>query len=321
MLSLFGAERFDELADLLRAPNLEGLSAERTYQKSESRRRWKNRGIAALTLVALATIVFGVVGAFLSVFTLMMTTGVYVAFFMEHEGKHTIALTNLVMSEICAFLDLRHDKEVADKLYPDPFERLGLVLRARRRGLSNHITGVHRGIRYDAVSALLGNPKTDDERAVTLFNGVLARIEVPKSAPSSIAIVQDYGAFFNSLLEKVSWGGGPRRSDNRIAMPDEAFEKRFAVYCEDPDLARRFVTPGVMRALVRINDTLGEGAGGERHGVSGAFEGNTFYLAISRRSGFLSVNFIPDETLEETIHALFEDMALLREVIDLLHES
>jgi hypothetical protein len=166
----------------------------------------------------------------------------------------------------------------------------------------------------------LRDPKTDDVRAFTHFNGLLARIEVPVRAPVAIAIVQDYGEFTNTLLEKVSWGRGPRTSEKRVDMGDAAFEKRFAVYCADPVLARRFVTPGFMRALVTINDTLGEGEGAERYGVSAAFEGDTFYLAISRRRGFLSVNFAPDETLEETIHVLFEDMTLLRNVIDLLHE-
>lgn len=303
------------------APHLEGLAAERAYQKAESKRRWKNRAIAAVAIVALATIFLGVVGAFLSVFTIAMTTGVYVAFFMDHKEEHTVALTELVMTEICGFLGLRYDQEVVDKSYPDPFERLRLVTRGRRRSLASHIAGSHRGIRYDAISARLYDPKTDDERAFTHFSGVLARIEVPVNAPVPIAILRDYGDFANSLLETVSWGKGPRNSANRIVMDDAEFEKRFAVYCEDPELARRFLTPGFMRALVRINETLGEGEAERIFGVSGAFEGDTFYLAMSRRRGFLSVNFVPDETLEETIHVLFEDLTLLREVIDVLHEN
>lgn len=311
-------------ADIFReriAPHLEGLSAERAYRQAENKRRWKNRGIAAVTIVALSTVLFGGVGAFLSIFAIVTVTSVYVAFFMSHVATDTIALTDLVMTEICNFLGLRHQGEVTDKLYYEPFERLRLVTRARRRSLSNQLSGSHRGTRYDAVKALLRDPKTDDERAFTHFNGLLARIEVPVSAPVAIAILQDYGEFANTLLETVSWGKGARRSENRVLMEDAEFEKRFAVYCEDPGLARRFVTPGFMRALVTINDSLGEGEGVEKHGVSCAFEGDTFYLAISRRRGFLSVDFVPDETLEETIHVLFEDMTLLREVIDLLHEN
>ena len=303
------------------APHLEGLAVERAHRKAESRRRWKNRGIAAAAIIALSTVLFGAVGAFLSVFTIAMTTGVYVAFFLDHVAKDTMALTELVMTEICGFLGLQRHGDAAEKRYAEPFERLRLVTSGRRRSLSNRFSGAHRGIRYDAISARLYDPKTDDERAFTHFDGMLARIEVPVSAPVPIAILRDYGEFANALLETVSWGKGPRSSANRIVMEDAEFEKRFAVYCEDPDLARRFVAPGFMRALVRINETLGEGEGAQKHGVSGAFEGDTFYLAMSRSRGFLAVNFVPDETLEETIHILFEDMTLLRDVIDMLHEN
>ena len=105
--------------------------------------------------------------------------------------------------------------------------------------------------------------------------------------------------------------------------------KRQAVYCADPETARRFVTPGFKSAMVTIDDKIGGRSflqsilPGSRTSLTAAFEGDTFYMAIERSKRLLDTRTLlrSDVSIEDEIHTIFADLTLLHRIIDKLREG
>ncbi len=297
------------------APRLDALQ-----RKREIAARKTKRDVSIIAAVAIAAalglvIALGLLGAVLAALVLMFSLAGGLILSSSRSEDFGQQVIDIVMPEITAFLDLRYEPEGPDAAFVEPFRRLGILPRTNRTHLSHHIAGAHRGTQFELCRAgLVQKESGKDGKSYTLFSGLAARISVPAPAASPVLVGRDMGRFGNGLLESLSTSG--RRSEHRVVMDDAAFEERFAVYCESDDIARRFVTPAFMRALLTIDDEIGGSEEGAR--VAAAFDGDDFYLALSR-SGFLAPGSVFDGDLEDRIHRIFSDMTQLHGIIDRLH--
>ena len=55
--------------------------------------------------------------------------------------------------------------------------------------------------------------------------------------------------------------------------------------------------------------------------MTAGFEGRAFYLALSRKGDFLGMGKLsrPVTAMEADLHAIFDDLAIVRRIIDRLH--
>jgi hypothetical protein len=238
-------------------------------------------------------------------------------------------LVEIVMPEISRFLgEIHYDPAGPGESFVTPFENLRLVGSSNSKSVEHHVRGAHRGIAFELVQAELVNRRRGSKSGPqTVFKGLLVRIQVPVAAPSGILIARDRGRLINTLMEWFSIGR--RKSAHRVPMRDAEFERRFAVYCADPETAHRFVTPGFMSAIRRIDDEIGGRSllqalsSGSRTSLAAAFEGDTFYMAIARSKRLLDTRSLlrSDVSIEDEIHKIFADITLLHRIVDKLREA
>jgi len=225
-------------------------------------------------------------------------------------------MLGIVMPEITGFVgNLDYATRGPGKAYCEPFQRNRLIDSGNHTRLEHHITGTRRGTPFEVVQADIERSSRRSRR--TIFKGLLVKVRAPYPIGQTILIARDYGEGFNEIAELFSFGH--RRGRDRVVFPDGDFEKRFAVYCADADLARNTITPALARALVVIDDEMG--GAGRREPLTAAFDGDWFYMAIPRDEELLALPSIltPGIDIEGAIHAVFADINRLQQIIDRLH--
>jgi hypothetical protein len=232
-------------------------------------------------------------------------------------------LADTVMPVICRFLgDLDYDKTARKRFPLDRVQGLGLIGTYNRASLEDRLEGTYRDTPFELVEAKLqhrssGGGGDNDSSTTTIFKGLLMRIGVPESVGTDIFIARELGGFGNKLGEMFAFGGG--RSMPRVEFDHDAFEAAFAVYADDPDEARRIMPAGFRETLLGI----AESEGGEKgaRAMRAGFQDESFYLALERGGPFLEVGSLttPMHDIEDDLHGVFEDLALIRRIIDRLH--
>lgn len=262
----------------------------------------------------------GLVGAVVA-----LAFGGVIAYFLwsRQSRKWGDRLTGTVMPVICRFLGgLEHDKTARKRFPLDRVQGLGLIGDFNRSELEDRLEGSYRDTAFEIVEARLRRRTSDGDddnksRTQTVFKGLLIRIGVPEPVGTDILITRELGGLGNKLGEMLSFGGG--RSMPRVEFDHAEFESAFAVYADDPDEARRIMPPGFLETLLAIAETEG-GKKGAR-AMRGGFQDESFYLALERDDNFIEVGSLtrPVHDIEEDLHGVFEDLALIRRIIDRLH--
>jgi hypothetical protein len=253
--------------------------------------------------------------------------GGVIAFFLwrRRSGKWGNRLTETVMPPICRFLgDLEHDKGARKRFPLERIQGLGLIGSFNRSSLEDRLDGSYRDTAFELVEAHLRQRTRDSDsdgdnnsRTRTVFKGLLMRIGVPEPVETDILIDRDLGSVGNKLGEMFSFGGG--RSMPRVDFDHPEFEAAFAVYADAPDAARRIMPPGFLDTLLAIAEAEGGDKGARA--MRAGFQDDSFYLALERRRSFLEVGGLtrPVHDIEDDLHAVFADLALIRRIIDRLH--
>jgi hypothetical protein len=310
------------------APKLDSLRRERAAQ---SRMTWFL--IAMILAGHVALLVFLYFMGFADegfVFIMLFTAGIGIfELVRRRSGAFGQRLIEIVMPEISRFLgEIHYDREGPGDSFVTPFENLRLVGSSNSKTVEHHIRGTHRGVGFELVQAELLNRRRGSKNAPeTVFKGLLVRIQVPVSVSPGILIARDHGRLINTLMEWFSIRR--RKSAHRVPMRDAEFERRFAVYCADPETARSFVTPGFMSAIRTIDDEIGGRSflqalsSTSPTALTAAFEGDTFYMAITRSKRLLDTRSLlrSDVSIEDEIHTIFADITLLHRIIDKLREG
>ena len=307
------------------APDLDRIETDR--QALLKKAKW-HTGIA-LGITALL-MVWSVMAAetgeerLVGVIVAILFGGVAAMFLWKRQsGRWGNRLTDTVMPVICRFLgDLDYDKTARKRFPLDRVQGLGLVGNHSTATLEDRLEGTYRDTPFELVEAKLqrrssGGGGDNDSRTETIFKGLLMRIGVPEPVGTDIFIARELGGVGNKLGEMFASGGGRRMP--RVDFDHDAFEAAFAVYADDPDEARRIMPAGFLDTLLGIAEAEG-GKKGAR-AMRAGFQDDSFYLALERGGPFLEVGNLttPVHDIEDDLHSVFEDLALIRRIIDRLH--
>lgn len=306
------------------APRLEELEAERRQRVAAARRQMAMAlGAGALVAVLLSLTAAGAAKDLLFTIGLPLVAAAVGAWLLwrRHAARWEGALAARVMPVICEFVgDLDYD-HAATRGFPLEHARaLGAVPAHDRARLSDRLSGRYRDTAFEIVEARLQvrrSGKDDNRRTDTVFRGLLFRVETPEQIPSKILIARDLTKIGNMLGKLFSGDSG--RGMPKVELPHPEFERRFEVHAEDPDVARRVLAPAFLDNLLMIDRH--EGAGERGRAMQAAFHGRDFFLALNRSGDFLEMSALsrPVGDIEPALHRVFDDIALVRRVIDRLH--
>ena len=151
---------------------------------------------------------------------------------------------------------MRYRAEVHDPIRFDAFRQHGLLPGYDRRNFEDHFSGEAHGADFDIYEAHLEQKRRTKNRTyyVTVFHGVLIRINFPRTVEGVPLVTRDAGVF-NALegWAKKTFGGDKLE---RIGLVDPTFEKAFEVYGTDQVMARYLLTPSFMERLLKLESEL-----------------------------------------------------------------
>jgi len=135
----------------------------------------------------------------------------------------------------------------------------------------DEIHGVHNGLPIRIVEVRLRRRR--NKRTVTVFDGLLVAITLPRSLTATTLVLTDRGVWENF---KAKWRGAQLET---VRLEHQEFEKRYEISSTDQIEARALLTPAFMDRFVELA-TRAEFA------VPGAIaEGNTLTVALPKRMG------------------------------------
>jgi hypothetical protein len=245
----------------------------------------------------------------------------------RQERAWSGSVAEAVMPVVCDFLGgIEYDHD-AHKGFPlERMRKLGVVRSFTRSEISDRLEGEWRNTPFEIVEAKLmsrncsssanADNHINDRSNRTLFKGLLLHIGVPEPIPTRILIARDYGVG-NKLGELL--GGSSGRGMPKVDTAHPEFERHFEVYSADPETARGVLAPGFLDSLLHIAESEGG-----RHGTAGleaGFHEGSFFMALKRDEDFLAMGSLttPMDGIEEDLHRVFADIALVRRIIDQLH--
>lgn len=290
-------------------PVLERHEAERVALAAKARQWMLGAGAVG------AALVIGLTAA--GVWNLAIFAGGLAALFAfgakaTYEKRWRTGLSSEVMPIACRFLgDLEHGRLA---IQPSRFREVGLVPSHSRAEMEDSVIGAHAGLSFAMTEAHLTDRRTGSKgktRTVTVFRGILMRIELATEAPS-IFFARDHGKLGNWFADTFS---SFRRDRARIEVDDPEFEATYETYAKDEAEARAFITPRLTQGLMEVARTETG-----RDYVAAALAGKNLYLALPRSGDFLALGrlFTPLAVAEEEFHRMLADLTLPRRVIDAL---
>tara|TARA_R110000868_G_scaffold57591_8_gene177892 strand:- start:9830 stop:10789 length:960 start_codon:yes stop_codon:yes gene_type:complete len=137
----------------------------------------------------------------------------------------------------------------------ETFRSLGLLPSYTRCGFEDHFTGDRLGCDFELYEAHLEQRRKSGKTTtyVTVFRGVLIRINFPRKVEGITVITRDKGVF--NGLEAMGRSFGSKKLE-RIGLVDPVFEKAFEVYGTDQVLARYMLNPAFMERLLKLETAL-----------------------------------------------------------------
>lgn len=151
---------------------------------------------------------------------------------------------------------MRYRAEVHNPVRYSAFKEHGLLTHSDRESFEDMFSGSFNGADFDLYEAHLEQRRRTKNRTyyVTVFRGLLIRINFPRTVEGVTLVTRDKG-WFNGLegWSKKTFGG---RKLERIGLVDSRFEKAFEVYGTDQVMARYLLTPSFMERLLKLETEL-----------------------------------------------------------------
>jgi Protein of unknown function (DUF3137) len=228
------------------------------------------------------------------------------------QRSYVSQVRRTVMPAVCSAIgDVSHSTGTAPDLNLEGLARIGLVPRHHRRSIDDVFCGRHRATGFTMAEVRLRR-RSGRRSSRTVYRGLIFAIEVPRAVPARILIARDRGLIGNRLKGWIvkSFGGM-----QRVKLPDQAFEARFELYTDHPEVARTVLTPelcGNLVALVAAHD-------GAR--FQAAFADGRFFLAMPRRGDLFRAGslFRSTDELEGEAARLLQEVQIVHRLIDYLH--
>ena len=229
------------------------------------------------------------------------------------QRSYTDQVRKAVMPAICGAIgDLSHGVGAAPDLNLDRLAQIGLVPGHTCERIDDVFCGRHRGTRFTMAEVRLRRVRHGRRRrSSTVFRGLIFGLDVPRAVPARILIAKDGGLIGNGLKGWLKGLGGMQR----VALPDEAFEARFELYADRPEVARATVTPQLCANLVAL------AAAQDDAPFQAAFADDRFFVAMRRRGDQFGVGSVFRSTalLEQEATRLLQEVRIVHRMIDYLH--
>ncbi|WP_300543352.1 DUF3137 domain-containing protein [Maricaulis sp.] len=234
-------------------PWLEGLESERRAAVRE-RRLWTLGG-AVLGLGAGAAVAANTGEAVIAAFGL--AGGLVAGLLIGNRRVHRLAkrVKSRLNTAVAEALGLSYAGTPAEPARFSTFRDYGLLPSSDRRAFEDHFSGHREGCDFELYEAHLEQKRRSDKRTyyVTVFRGVLIRINFPRRVEGVTVITRDRG-WFNGLAALGRSFGSNKLE--RIGLVDPKFERVFEVYGNDQVLARYMLTPSFMERLLALEESL-----------------------------------------------------------------
>lgn len=171
---------------------------------------------------------------------------------MERLRKSIKAELNSKVAEVCK-LNYALTPPVPARF--ETFRGYGLLPSYTRCGFEDHFSGERLGCDFELYEAHLEERRRSGKTThwVTVFRGVLIRINFPRKVEGVTVITRDAGIFNGLAALGRSFGS---KKLERVALVDPEFEKAFEVYGTDQVLARYMLDPAFMERLIRLEKAL-----------------------------------------------------------------
>ncbi len=226
-------------------------------------------------------------------------------------------------NRIAEVFGLRYSEKPTSPARFESFRSHGLVPNHDRRAFEDHFSGSAHGADFELYEAELKQKRRSKNRTyyVTVFQGVLIRINFPRTVEGVTLVTRDKGIFnaFEGWASKTFGKGG--RKLERIGLVDPTFEKLFEVYGTDQVMARYLLTPSFMERLLDLerllkgknvrcvfDDSLGDGAGrGElliAAETGDLFEGGSIFQPLDKQDRVRTLHgeiSLIDQTIETVL--------------------
>ncbi|WP_420431722.1 DUF3137 domain-containing protein [Hyphobacterium sp.] len=196
------------------------------------------------------------------------------------------------------------------------FREHGLIPSSQRDHFEDHFTGERHGSVFELYEAKLEQRRRSKNRTyyVTVFRGLLIRIEFPRTVEGVTVITRDKG-FFNAL---EGWGRKTFGSHKleRVGLVDPDFEKLFEVYSTDQVMSRYLLTPTFMERLLALENAVKgkkvRAAFDERNG------GGELLIAVETGDLFEPGSLFKPLDDEERVRTLLQEIDLVTGMLDLM---
>jgi hypothetical protein len=217
-----------------------------------------------------------------------------------------------VMPAVCSAIgDVSHSTGAAPDVNLDGLAKIGLVPSHHRHSIDDVFCGRHRATSFTMAEVRLRR-RSGRRGSRTVYRGLIFSIEVPRAVPARILIARDRGLIGNRLKVWIVKSVGGMQ---RVTLPDQAFEARFELYADRPEVARTVLTPelgGNLVALAAAHD-------GAR--FQAAFVNGRFFLAMPKRGDLFRAGslFRSTDELEGEAARLLQEVQIVHRLIDYLH--
>jgi len=171
---------------------------------------------------------------------------------MERLRESIKTELNTKIAEVC---QLNYALAPAEPARFETFRAFGLLPSYTRLKFEDHFRGERLGCDFELYEAHLEQRHKSGKSThyVTVFRGVLIRINFPRKVEGVTVITRDAGMFNGLAALGRSFGS---KKLERVALVDPEFEKAFEVYGTDQVLARYMLDPAFMERLVRLEKAL-----------------------------------------------------------------
>jgi hypothetical protein len=292
------------------APRLAELEVERRSRRRDYLWRLAVAVLGVPLLVGLVGVAGGAEFFGITAFVLILSVIAAVWFVTQPHRGFRDAMRGAVLPPVCEFLGgLQHARGKRASIGLRRFSESGVVGHFTTSRLDDVFSGTYRNIGFVMGEANLRRRSGKNNRRV--FRGLLFAIEVPKAFPGRVLIGRDYGGFGNAVAGWFKQFGGLER----VELPHPRFEALYAVYSDNPEAARRWLTPDFLENWVAVAQAYQGSA------IRAAFVGGEFLAALPTNrnlfeSGSLSV---PATRIEEDLHQVMWEITIAHRLIDFLH--
>tara|TARA_R110002051_G_scaffold308629_4_gene380677 strand:- start:20517 stop:21488 length:972 start_codon:yes stop_codon:yes gene_type:complete len=229
---------------------------------------------------------------------------------LERLRKSVKCELNTKIAEVC---QLSYALKPSTPARFETFRGYGLLPSYTRCAFEDHFSGERLGCDFELYEAHLKQRRSNGKSShyVTVFRGVLLRINFPRKVEGVTVITRDMGVF--NGLGALGRSFGSKKLE-RIALVDPRFEKAFEVYGTDQVLARYMLDPAFMERLLKLETAL------KGKNVRAAFDEHSGQgeLLIAAETGnlFEAGSMFKPLADEARVTTLVSEMLLVTEIIE-----